>query len=801
MPDMKNMGQQTKAIQLAVAFVVLVAVSAVRADAPRAEPSDELKIHHALQPSSTDTPQTRRLKLILASRVKLLAAEGEGFAAPAKAALLSIQQAALDSLSELANDKDPEVRQAAMDLLAKYSIQCRLTRLAAMLEPAQARNLLELQTRRPALTAQLVDDNMSARIAAIRKLATVEDASALREPLLAMCLWHSYGPLRAAAAQIVADKDYRSPEILDALTDIIVESIRRQRFTGSTDPSSPERHALQALYRRHPKEAAGKIFAAMRESRIFRGASHVDLLVQLDEKRLIPVLVAQVRSTRNRSAWESGWMFATLLRMTDQPLSDYGVEYTSFNPSMPEYGNYEIKDFDKTADKIAAWWEKNKDTPAYRDLKPLPIPRLPALEPEDQDMSQEIDLEDEEGGLGTVDASRNVPATGGAGDATATSGPSVDAALYDTAGLESQIRRLTTMGIGELRSDRPKERARARESIMGIEQTMLDALLQAKQAANREDSAAQVMPMLTAMASRCEMAARLAGMSDSDRAKLAKYARLHADIVEEFFSPVWKRQAQAVARMRSNTDLMGEAEPLVVLALKHPWPRIRNQAVEMTVGKSDTAPPPYRSDATVDALCDLLTLRLTAAQPRDTRFSARIYRGGDNEYVNEQRIVQALSQIKSKRAAPTLLAMMLARGNRGVRPIQCSDITMAAAMGATGEPRAIPLLCEMLQRPGTQAWTMNLGNQTIHFEDRDVAFYALLKLTGQDHGKYNMVFGNMGNNNKYMGFPNPDARKAAYEQFQKWWEANKDTPPYRDLKPLALPMTYSENLSRIGMVR
>jgi hypothetical protein len=44
-----------------------------------------------------------------------------------------------------------------------------------------------------------------------------------------------------------------------------------------------------------------------------------------------------------------------------------------------------------------------------------------------------------------------------------------------------------------------------------------------------------------------------------------------------------------------------------------------------------------------------------------------------------------------------------------------------------------------------------------------------------------------------IGFATPDDRKAAVEKFQLWWREHQDQPPYKDLKPLAVPITTSGN--------
>ena len=752
--------------------------------------------------SVADSPQARRLKLILASRVKLLVTVNESSQARAKAVLLTLQQACLDTLTELFDDKDPEVRQAAIDILAKYSLEGRVARTMAMLEPAQSQMLRDLRGKYPALVAQLLGDNMAARIAALKKLVSMKDQGHLAEPLLAMCLWHSYRPLRTAAAEIIADKEYGSDDIIDAITDLVVEGIRRgPYYSGGGGVNGAESFATQALYRLHPQQAAGKVFAAMREARYNLTQARVDLLVQLDEKRLIPVLLADLQSVRSTTTLESAWMFDVLLRLTNQSLSDYGIRRDNLNPMMSVYGAYQVENWGKAASKLAEWWKANKDTPAYRNLKPLPIPQLPAMTAPDDESFGAMDngdepLDDEADAATVIQLPREGPDSGNAPSPTTATAPSADTALYDTAGLETQIRRLVASCAEGLRSERPKERMRAREAILAIEQSILDAIVQAK-----HESQAHVMPMLTALAVRCEMAARLRGMSEWDRHQFVQYAQHHAQIVEEFFSPVWNQQKQAVAKMQAQMD--PAAEPLVVLALKHPWSAVRDRAIAMTAGMDKDKLSPYHGDAVVDTLCDLLAARLAAA-PSNVRFfgRARMFRANNSgEYANEQNIMRALRQLKSKRSAPVLLAMMVTRREPGFYQADIyNNAALAQTLADTGEVRAIPMLCELLQRPDTRVGSTRVNNKVWSFSDGDTILYALLLLTGQAPQDYKMMVGDQGQGQLMIGFSTPEARRAAVDQFRLWWREHQDRSPYKDIIPLAVPISNPGNSGyRLGM--
>ncbi len=238
-----------------------------------------------------------------------------------------------------------------------------------MLEGEAVARFAELRRCRPAMVAQMLGDDMAVRIALVKSFPTLRDPKHLAEPLLAMCLWHSYQPLRQAAAEAALQKDCRTPEVVDAQTDLAVEGIRTNRcyVTGGGEESrTPEALATMALCRTHPRQAAAKIFAATQEHRSYDDSAAVDLLVEVNEPRVIPLIVQRVGGD-DSSRGDQGWMFAVLARMTQQSLTDYGVSYQTDGPEEVGMGRYTVADFDAAAKKVAAWWARNKERPEYRE--------------------------------------------------------------------------------------------------------------------------------------------------------------------------------------------------------------------------------------------------------------------------------------------------------------------------------------------------------------------------------------------------------------------------------------------------
>ena len=63
-----------------------------------------------------------------------------------------------------------------------------------------------------------------------------------------------------------------------------------------------------------------------------------------------------------------------------------------------------------------------------------------------------------------------------------------------------------------------------------------------------------------------------------------------------------------------------------------------------------------------------------------------------------------------------------------------------------------------------------------------------LRLTKQDPANYKFVFPALDEHmGSIFGFKDIKDRAKAIKQFKQWWEKNKDTEPYKGLKPLPLP--------------
>ncbi len=379
----------------------------------------------------------------------------------------------------------------------------------------------------------------------------------------------------------------------------------------------------------------------------------------------------------------------------------------------------------------------------------------------------------------------------------ATTDVSLAGTIWDTAAVESAVGGQVRTCAEFLSSERPKVRLHAAAAILAVAQAFLGGLSEARDdpaAVSRDAVRAAALKALGQLASRSEEARQLAQMSETSRQLTERYAKRHPGTVEAFFSPVWKRQIDAVRHMRAWPDPIGEAEALVALALRHSSADVRSRALAMTVSPRDNMPPHYRSDAIVEALCDMLLDPGPPQTPQRGPWRGRVTEEG--EAVDRDTVLKAIRQIRNKRAAPALLMVLMGQVRwTGNVP---EDVAIAESLAATGEMRVVPTLCECLRATGRLAPSPESdGDQTWDSGEHDVMFYALLLMTHQSQEGYRLIVQKNPENGATLNvsFADPAQRKAACERLHRWWKENKDKPPYKGLHPIAVPIRSPVNCS------
>ena len=329
-----------------------------------------------------------------------------------------------------------------------------------------------------------------------------------------------------------------------------------------------------------------------------------------------------------------------------------------------------------------------------------------------------------------------------------------------------QVQRLVEM----FRSQRYQDRQDAQASLAEINKAYLDALLSHADDKDPEVRS-RVLDMLADAIAESRIKRVMAKLSPAQREKLLAFRQAHSQIFKDTFSLNWSIRLRAVKQIAQLPDPNTQAEPLLLLALEHP-------SRELVVAAAEAAAKgQYRSDEMVDALLDVL-----GQTPQNGWYQG--YYGGEQMPVHIA-VLQALQAIRSPRAAPPLLAL-LTRGDDN-SPRGAWRASLAEALAATGEKRLIPSLLEELKHSQpVNSWSN--GSRTITFARSDVALLVMVRLTKQDPANYKFVLpaldDHMGN---MFGFKDNKDRAEAIKQFKQWWEKNKDTEPYKDLKPLPLP--------------
>ena len=327
-----------------------------------------------------------------------------------------------------------------------------------------------------------------------------------------------------------------------------------------------------------------------------------------------------------------------------------------------------------------------------------------------------------------------------------------------------QVQRLVEM----FRSQRYQDRQDAQASLAEINKAYLDALLSHADDKDPEVRS-RVLDMLADAIAESRIKRVLAKLSPAQREKLLAFRQAHSQIFKDMFSLNWSIRLRAVKQIAQLPDPNAQAEPLLLLALEHP-------SRELVVAAAEAAAKgQYRSDEMVDALLDVL-----GQTPQND---------WDQGYYDEEQmtphiaVLQALQAIRSPRAAAPLLALLL----RGEGYNLQREGSLAEALAATGEKRLIPSLLEELKHSqAVSSWSG--GGRTITFAQSDMALLAMVRLTKQDPANYKFVFPALDEHmGSIFGFKDIKDRAEAIKQFKQWWEKNKDTEPYKGLKPLPLP--------------
>lgn len=276
--------------------------------------------------------------------------------------------------------------------------------------------------------------------------------------------------------------------------------------------------------------------------------------------------------------------------------------------------------------------------------------------------------------------------------------------------------------------------------------------------------------MLDQIAAQAEMKRALGSLTPQRRRKLAAFRKANPSLCRKVFSAKWSVRLEAVRSIVELEDPDTLAEPVLLLSLRH-----QNDDLAAS-GAHAACSGRYRSDAIIDALTGLLMRKAS-----DSWDSFHSRPAQTSPYVTA---AKALRQIKSKQAAPTIVALLC--GKRFYSRDKMSLLT--SVLIELDEKRALPHLIPLIGKRNVictyspdqpDEWTTTMG---------DMYLITVIRLTGQNHHVYGFKTSRFptGLGGEY-GFATQEKRSKAIQRFRKWWDANKDKPPYKNLESLKLP--------------
>jgi len=732
------------------AWLVVMALAASCAAAADSEEGDALEVEIS-----------RRVDVL----AKALASPDEATRRKARDGLLALEKAYIERLWAHVEDSDPEVRARVRDVLGKSLTDARIRRVLAKLPRDERTRLVALQKAQPSIMADVFSDNMEARIAAVKRLGKLKDPDALAAPLLVMCLRHPSVRLVGAAAAASDREHYRSAALAEALTEVLVRMIGEYdysyhsyrlmsaRFSSDDEEveAPPAIAALSALKTiKHPGAAPG-LLKALEQNTWDDGGMGVEIaeaLAATDEKRIIPLLIKRLELSRRQSTISydevritrasSDLPLLVLVKMTGQSPAAYKfVRYDDGN-GWSAFGFTGNTDRKAAIEMFRDWWEKNKDTEAYRNIEPLALKAKPA---------------------GQAASTQT---------ATSSAAETVDIPPSD---LPERFAKQTDRHVEGFRERRFKTRRAEQRKLLKLHEAYLAAMASCADSENEQVR----KEMLAAMADvivHVRIAGVLAEMDRDNRGRVARLRDQKPEIVERFYGLSWRGQERSLKSIAQIEDAEALAEPLLIAALDHPSSSIVVAAAEaVKTGR-------YRSDELVDKLTD----KLFGAAADAVDYPAwRYYYGGEEQTA----ILEALRKLESPRPVPKLIVLM----QRGRARYDDDNARMLADLIAAGkDKRAIPYLMEGLEATVSgHSWSS--GSMTVTFASCDAPLMALLKLTEQDPAEYGFVYWphDYGHRIKPYGFRDDKSREKAIKKFKDWWAKNKDEPPYRNLQPLPIP--------------
>ncbi|HUT56529.1 MAG TPA: hypothetical protein VNA25_01500 [Phycisphaerae bacterium] len=717
----------------------------------------------ASQPADAQADAAARLSQFARRRVAALAGRNERQARQARQQLVALQRALIDSLAPHADDADLEVRLRVRSAMNDCCIECRLVRILAYLPPASHDQLRQFRRSQPEILDKLLSHNASHCASALRSISPKTDPNGLAEPLMALMLRHPVAPLAAEAALAAARCEYRSPGVIEGL-DGMMERFRNYHQTydhrnvhEAVPPFDAAMIALRAiggpattpvlLRQLNLARNQGDTILAIK-----RSALTAEALVATGDKRAIDPLVQSLESGGGR--W---WLWRARERDGNTSPDDHALHVAMrlTGQSLDSYRMIQVKGFgfvhaafltgaDRRAayKKMRKWWSDHRNLPPYKGVQPL---RVPAR-----------------GRTISPTAAGAAPADGPTADDEPP--PKIDAELA------ALIRRQAGKAVEAFGAEGLARRTQGHEQVLALQRALLAPLSDPPADAN-DRLHGLLLQVLADITTETNYLTAIAAMPADQRSDVrAVGGRLGGpDAVRDLYAPNWRRRLAAIQRIVGMPDPNGLAEPLIIAALQDIHPAVALPAAEALANGC------YHSDELLNVIVEAFA-RLPSCHWHYGTWE-------DPQMKLLWAMRRGLAKARNPRALPVLLAILNQRHDRSVDPAERTAYVLAS----TGEKRLIPSMIDMLEDTRIRLWSG--GDERFTIARSDIALMVMVNVSGQREADYGFVYDKFPSG-PVFGFADAKARREAIAKFRQWWQTHKDTPEYRDLKPLpafALP--------------
>ncbi len=308
----------------------------------------------------------------------------------AHSAILGIHEAYLQALVEQASGTNLTAAGGARRGLAGEAVSSRINAHLAELPAEQRAKLQQFRRLHADVIQQAFSSDVRTRIEGMKRLGGIADPQRLAEPLVIMCLTAREPGLVMASAKIASGGNYRSPETIQALHQVLMAQMPK----GNLRPSipSPGWAALDALLAIGDQSTPPLLLSLMLSKSNPSWPTNAvlaDALIKLDAKGAIPRLVEGLEGGatprfkgvigQKPFTWAaSDSMLQALLGLTGQKAEDYNLKEA-------DIGGVKVKGFAEPSDRQKAikafldWWQKHKEESPYKGLKSLELVPVPIM--------------------------------------------------------------------------------------------------------------------------------------------------------------------------------------------------------------------------------------------------------------------------------------------------------------------------------------------------------------------------------------------------------------------------------------